>query len=187
MKHVVAKHQVHQSFSVDIKTKVVIIMTTKSLTETTRVVQHRSHTIKSGLEDKEHIRWPPVYQKPSLPLNTFKIHTPVSIKAILFNIPPQVGQQETENFIPETINQGSELGNRLNNFRSKQVFKKLLWIVEQTAVPKSVLSTGTIMEVAAVGSVKLVEAIINILWRMGVNHIQKHKETIGMANINQFF
>lgn len=59
-------------------------------------------------------------------------------------------------------------------------------VVEEAAVPETVLSSGRRMEETGVGSIKEVQAILGVLGGMAVNHVQQHHDAHRMSHIDQF-
>ena len=58
-------------------------------------------------------------------------------------------------------------------------------VVEQARVPHVMSATTPIMEVAGIGSIKLVEAIHNVLAGVTVNHVQQNGDAMRVGHVHQ--
>ena len=74
-----------------------------------------------------------------------------AVKLVLVHPEAQVAQQEAKNFMTA--------------------------IVEQSAVPKLVSSSGTLVEVLRIATIKLIQTIQHVLRSMAVNDIQQDSNT----------
>lgn len=57
------------------------------------------------------------------------------------------------------------------------------WVVEEAAVPQLVLPPGWRVEETRVGAVKVVQAVLRVLWGVAVNDIQQHHDAHRVGHI----
>lgn len=57
-------------------------------------------------------------------------------------------------------------------------------VVEEAAVPETVLSSGWRMEETGVGPVEEVQAVLRVLGGMAVNHVQQHHDAHRMSHVD---
>ena len=82
-----------------------------------------------------------------------------AIKGVLVHPEPQVAEQEPHNLV--------------------------MTVVEKPAVPELVLALGATMEVLVIGTVKLIQAIKDVLGGVTVDDVEQHNNAQGVGSIHQ--
>ena len=84
---------------------------------------------------------------------------PKSVKHVLVHVESQVGQKEPQDLV--------------------------VTVVEQSAVPKFMSTSGSLVEVTVIRSVKVVQSILGVLGSVGVDDVEKDDHSHSVSSINQ--
>lgn len=63
----------------------------------------------------------------------------------------------------------------------------LLVVIEQTRIPETMFTFGSVMKIASISTIPLIQTVQHILGSMGMNNVQEDVKSILMSHINQSF